>query len=112
MKASQSAVRELSGAIQEFGTRQEDADGAEVYYTDDASVVFGKDASGQRVFQGLSFEMAARDFHVLPNLELVISESPVNSSENDVYTIEDAAFADYTSRYLTWRAEFLRELKI
>jgi len=112
MKVAQSAARELSKAIREHGARQEDADGTEVYFVEDASAVFGKDASGQRVFQGMSFEMVARDFHVLANLDLVISESEGDSAEGDVYLINDSTLAERVSSYILWRAELLNDLQV
>lgn len=112
MKVAQSAARELSKAIQDHGTRHEEADGTEVYFLDDASAIFGKDDSGQRVFQGLSFEMVARDFHVLSNLDLVISEAEEESADSEVYLINDSALAERVSSYILWRAELLNELQI
>jgi len=112
MKASQIAVRELSSALREFGVRQEDEDGAEVFFIEDASVVFGLDDSGQRVFQGLSFEMVARDFHVLPNLDLVVTETPVNSSESEAYVVNDSKLTAHASSYLLWRAGLLKDLQV
>lgn len=114
MKVSQAAAKALSSAIKEFGEKQTLEDGAEVHLLEDANVAFGTDSSGQRVFQGLSFEMVGRDFHVLPNLDLVVSEATggTEGAQDEVYVIEDQTFADLAGEYLLWRAKFLRELKV
>lgn len=114
MRVTQEAAKAISGALREFGNRQEAEDGGEVYLVEDATVLFGSDGNRPRVFQGLSFEMVGRDFHVLPNLDLVVSETVGEGAEaqSEAYSIEDETFAASTSAYLLWRAEFLSKLKV
>ena len=113
MKVDKTAAKELTSALREFGTRQDSEDGMELFLIEDASVVFSKD-QGQPVFQGLSFEMVGRDFHVLPNLDLALSEtvSDGTDSRSEVFSIEDQEFVAQTSSYLLWRAGFLRKLNV
>lgn len=114
MKLSQIIVKELSGALRDLGTRYDGEDSAEIYLLEDTSAVFGPDAQGKTIFQGLSFEMVGRDFHVLPNLELVISETvgEDGSSETELYTVEDKRLAERVGEYMLWRARLLRDLEI
>lgn len=110
MRVEQSAAKEISSALREFGVEQSGEDELELYVVDDATAVFGPDEQGNRIFQGLSFIMARRDFHVLSNLELVVAE-PVDGEEDAVFVIEDESLIELTNRYLLWRAELLRTLK-
>lgn len=114
MKVDKDAARTLTSALREFGTKQVSEDGSEVFLIEDATVAFNRDALGQLVFQGLSFEMIGRDFHVLPNLDLVVSETVDGESQlqSEVYAIEDKVFLEHTERYLRWRGEFLSSLKV
>lgn len=114
MKVTQTVAKEISSAIRELGEHRESEDGSDVYLLEDVTAAFGPDAQGKLVFQGLSFEMVGRDFHVLPNLDLVVSETvgEAESAGTEVYVIEDANFAELTGEYLSWRAQFLRTLKI
>jgi len=113
MKVTQESVKAISRALRESGTRQDAEDGSEIYLVEDATVLFGGE-SQPRTFQGLSFEMVGRDFHVLPNLDLVVSETVGEGAEaqSEAYSIEDESFAAETSAYLLWRAGFLSKLKV
>ena len=114
MKVDKESAKTLTSALRQFGTRQVAEDGMEIFLVEDATAAFSRDAAGQLSFQGLSFEMVGRDFHVLPNLDLVVSEtvSDAESSEGEVYTIEDRSFVELTERYLLWRSEFLSKLSV
>ena len=114
MKLSQIVAKELSGALRDLGTRHDSEDGAEVYLLEDVSAVFGPDPQGKLIFQGLSFEMVGRDFHVLPNLDLVISETvgEDGSAETELYTVEDKRLVERVGEYMLWRARLLRDLEI
>ncbi len=111
MKIAQSTVKGISSAIREQGEHQPLSDGSEVYLLEDASISFGPDGQGKLVFKGLSFEMAGREFHVLSNLDLVLSEESLESAgENDVYSIEDERLVALADEYLLWRTRLLGEL--
>lgn len=114
MKLSQIVVKELSAAVRDLGDRIAGEADAEIYLLEDVSAVFGPDSQGKTVFQGLSFEMVGRDFHVLPNLDLVISETvgEAEQSQSDVFTVEDKRLLERTGEYLLWRARLLRDLEI
>lgn len=113
MKISQSTAKNISAAIRERGERQPLNDGSEVYLLEDASLTFAPDGQGKSTFRGLSFEMAGREFHVLSNLDLVISEESLESpGESDVYSIEDERLLGLADEYLNWRTMLLSELGI
>lgn len=110
MRLSQSAVKDFSSALRELAVRQELEDGTEVYLLEDANAAFSLDSEGQRRFQGISFEMAGRDFHVLANLELVISETvgTGEEAEDEAYVVQDQGLTELAAEYLLWRAKLLR----
>lgn len=111
MKISQQIAKEISAALRANGEKQ-DVDDTTIYILEDISAAFGPNEQSREVFQGISFEMIGRDFHVLPNLGLLISESAVeNPQEDEVYVVEDGRFVELAGEYLQWRAKLLTELK-
>ena len=113
MKITQNTTRKLSSLLRDHGEKQEVDGGVIVYLTEDMTAAFGPGDNGKTVFQGLSFEMTGRDFHVLPNLDLVISETIEVDGESteEVFVIEDLKFGELVEKYLVWRSELLDALK-
>lgn len=114
MKISQNTIKTLSTLLKEHGEKQEIDDNAVVHLMEDLTVSFGPGETGKTVFLGLSFEMTGRDFHVLPNLDLVIAETVEEDGEliEEVNVIEDKRFTELVERYLVWRAELLEAFKL
>lgn len=115
MKVKEDVVQSLSKRLLEYGAREVFDGTEEVFHSDDVMVHFSN-ADG-KVFQGLSFEMIGRDFNVLPNLELAISEdtrdeATASSEAAEVYIVEDEELVNLTNDYLTWRTQVLEKLKL
>lgn len=110
MKITKDTAQSLAKNVRANGREESLADDALTYTLDDMTMAFMVSESGKQSFAGLSFEMIGRDFHILPNLEIMLSEYGEDGEE--VYSLEDEKFSNLVNTYLTWRANVLETIQM
>lgn len=103
-------IQSLLNLIRNNGSQENIADDSKAYLMDDMTAIFAIQDDGKSAFAGLSFDMLGRDFHILPSLEIMITEYGEEGEE--VYSVEDEQFGRLIIQYLSWRAEVIKAIKM
>lgn len=112
MKVPQPLVRQFLSVVRDNFPHEIVADDdkkIKVYHGDDIKVVFGVEKNER--FIGASFETLGRDFHILSDLELIISEDN-EEGEKETFIVTDMGFFNTIVEFLKWRIKTIETLKI
>jgi hypothetical protein len=110
MKADKSQVGRILKGVRKYIEPEsvpEISEDMKVYYLDDITVTFSE--KEKSVFFGLSLDVLGRDFHILPDLSVLVAEDEENGKD-DAYVIEDDSLLEFINGYLSIRADLLEKL--